>query len=96
MCNARFFLHHEDDRDTYAIQDAYLYGRDLLVAPVWQAGEIARSTYLPRGAELGFTFGPATPLPVPNGNRQRTLVQPAVFYRDGTPHQSLFDATLTL
>jgi sulfoquinovosidase len=29
------FLHFEDDARTYAIQDAYLYGADLLVAPVW-------------------------------------------------------------
>ena len=32
------FLHFEDDARTYAVQDAYLYGPDLLVAPVWHAG----------------------------------------------------------
>ena len=32
------FLHFEHDARTYAIQDAYLYGADLLVAPVWHAG----------------------------------------------------------
>ena len=45
------FLHFEDDARTYAIQDAYLYGADLLVAPVWQAGKTEWSTYLPEGAE---------------------------------------------
>lgn len=43
------FLHHEADRETYAIQDQYLYGADMLVAPVWQAGENARRVYLPQG-----------------------------------------------
>ena len=34
------FLHFEADARTYAIQDAYLYGPDLLVAPVWQVGQV--------------------------------------------------------
>src|SRR6478735_1390518 len=44
------FLHFEDDARTYAVQDAYLYGPDLLVAPVWQAGKTEWTTYLPEGA----------------------------------------------
>ncbi len=44
------FLHFEEDTRTYAIQDAYLYGPDLLVAPVWQAGKTEWSTYLPKGS----------------------------------------------
>lgn len=45
------FLHFEDDPRTYAVQDAYLYGADLLVAPVWKAGQETWTTYLPAGAE---------------------------------------------
>ncbi|WP_216350612.1 alpha-glucosidase [Paraburkholderia fungorum] len=43
------FLHYEHDAATYAIQDQYLYGRDLLVAPVHAAGATQWSAYLPSG-----------------------------------------------
>ncbi|WP_321814054.1 MULTISPECIES: alpha-glucosidase [unclassified Paraburkholderia] len=43
------FLHYEDDAETYAIQDHYLYGRDLLVAPVHAAGASQWRVYLPKG-----------------------------------------------
>ncbi|MGC7986076.1 alpha-glucosidase, partial [Salmonella enterica] len=41
------FLHYEQDRATYAIQDQYLYGPDLLVAPVHAAEANCWSAYLP-------------------------------------------------
>lgn len=41
------FLHHPDDRDTFTIQDQYLYGADLMVAPVIEEGAVARQVYLP-------------------------------------------------
>lgn len=41
------FLHHPDDRLCWTIQDQYLYGRDLLVAPVVTEGAAARAVYLP-------------------------------------------------
>ena len=63
------------------IQDAYLYGPDLLVAPVWRAGKTEWSTYLPEGAEWvhawsGRTFagGQDATVPAPFG-------EPPVFYR---------------
>jgi alpha-glucosidase len=84
------FLHHEDDRATYAIQDAYLYGADLLVAPVWQAGETNRTVYLPKGARWVHVWsgnvhegGVDVTVPAPLG-------QPALFYREGSIHASLF------
>ncbi|OLL32716.1 alpha-glucosidase [Burkholderia sp. SRS-W-2-2016] len=43
------FLHYEHDAATYAIQDQYLYGRDLLVAPVHAADASEWSAYLPAG-----------------------------------------------
>ncbi|WP_199225332.1 alpha-glucosidase, partial [Caulobacter sp. HMWF025] len=45
------FLHHEDDARTYAEQTQYLFGRDLLVAPVLEAGVRSRSVYLPAGTQ---------------------------------------------
>ncbi len=43
------FLHHENDHRCYTEQFEYLLGPDVLVAPVWQAGQSERSVYLPDG-----------------------------------------------
>jgi alpha-glucosidase len=43
------FLHYPRDAETFAIQDQFLYGADLMVAPVIQAGATARRVYLPGG-----------------------------------------------
>jgi sulfoquinovosidase len=84
------FLHFEDDARTYTIQDAYLYGSDLLVAPVWQAGKTEWTTYLPKGAEWvhvwtgrTFTGGQEATVAAPFG-------QPPVFSRAGTRFAELF------
>jgi alpha-glucosidase len=84
------FLHFEDDSRTYAIQDAYLYGPDVLVAPVWQAAKTEWSTYLPEGAEWvhawsGKTFigGQDATVPAPFG-------EPPVFYRASSEYTALF------
>ena len=78
------FLHFPEDRATYAIQDAYLYGRDLLVAPVHQAGATCWTAYLPRGAgwvhlwsATHYEGGQKVAVPAPLG-------QPPVFWRNGS------------
>jgi alpha-glucosidase len=89
------FMHFEDDLRTYAIQDAYLYGPDVLVAPIWRAGKSEWATYLPRGAEWvhtwsgrSFTGGEAT-VSAPDG-------QPPVFYRSDSAFVELFAGLRTL
>jgi alpha-glucosidase len=84
------FLHFEDDPRTYTIQEAYLYGSDLLVAPVWHSGKTEWSTYLPEGVEWvhvwsGKTFvgGQDVTVPAPFG-------EPPVFYRSGSEFKELF------
>lgn len=86
------FLHHEDDRNTYAIQDAYLYGRDLLVAPVWQAAQVEREVYLPKGETWvhvwtgeNYAGGQTVTVPAPLGH-------PPVFYRQGAARETLFQS----
>lgn len=39
------------DRETYALNDQYLWGPALLVNPVTEKGAIQRSVYLPKGAD---------------------------------------------
>ena len=45
------FYEFPDDPDAWAVEDAYLFGPDLLVAPVMEAGQTRRRVYLPAGAE---------------------------------------------
>ena len=43
------WLHHPDDPAAVARGDQYLWGRDILVAPVVEAGATSRKLHLPRG-----------------------------------------------
>jgi alpha-glucosidase/alpha-D-xyloside xylohydrolase len=48
------WLHYQDDRRAVERGDEYLFGRDLLVAPVVEKGATSRSVYLPRGTWFDF------------------------------------------
>ena len=60
------WLHYPDDPVAVARGDEYLWGRDLLVAPVVEKGATSRTVYLPRGTWFDFwtnervDSGPAT------------------------------------
>jgi alpha-glucosidase len=86
------FLHHADDPATYAIQDQYLYGRDLLVAPVHAAGAVEWTAYLPAGAEWVHLW---TGGRHDGGGRVRVAAPigaPPVFYRAGSDFADLFES----
>lgn len=90
------FLHYPDDRATYRIQDSYLYGPDLLVAPVHQAGAETRSLYLPAGDSWihlwsgeRFAGGQDITVPAPLG-------APPVFRREGSAFTPLFEGLADL
>jgi len=85
------FLHHENDRRLYAIQDHYLLGRDLLVAPVHAAGVSTWTVTLPAGVEwvhvwsgARYAGGGAVIVDAPIGS-------PPVFYRGDSEYAVLFD-----
>jgi alpha-glucosidase/alpha-D-xyloside xylohydrolase len=48
------WLHYPDDPAAVARGDEYLWGRDMLVAPVVEKGASERKLYLPRGAWYDF------------------------------------------
>ncbi|HET8612739.1 MAG TPA: alpha-glucosidase [Sphingomonas sp.] len=84
------FLHHENDPDCYDVETAYLYGRDLLVAPVIEAGAETWPAHLPGGAEWihlwsnkRFAGGQTVTVAAPLGH-------PPVFYRADSEHADLF------
>lgn len=83
------FLHHPQDRETFTIQDQFLYGADVLVAPVIEAGAMMRNVYLPQGAWRhlwsGRDHAPGWhEVPAPIG-------EPPVFYRPDSAFASLFE-----
>jgi alpha-glucosidase/alpha-D-xyloside xylohydrolase len=48
------WLHYPDDPAAVARGDQYLWGRDMLVAPVVEKGATSRKLYLPRGGWFDF------------------------------------------
>lgn len=44
------FFDFPEDKKAWEIEDAYMFGKDLLVAPVMEAGVDSREVYLPKGA----------------------------------------------
>jgi alpha-glucosidase len=48
------WLHYADDSQAVGRGDEYLFGSDILVAPVVEKGATSRSVYLPRGAWYDF------------------------------------------
>jgi alpha-glucosidase/alpha-D-xyloside xylohydrolase len=48
------WLHYPEDKTAVARGDEYLYGRDILVAPVVEQGATERSLYLPKGTWYDF------------------------------------------
>ncbi len=51
------WLHYPDDAKAVARGDQFLWGRDVLVAPVVEQGATGRSVYLPRGNWYDFWSG---------------------------------------
>lgn len=85
----RPYLHHERDDALHGLPDQYLYGRDLLVAPVLGPRRASRRVYLPDDewihAWTGRVYG--------RGFREvaAPVGSPPVFYRASSPFRSLFD-----
>jgi len=86
------FLHYPDDPECAAIQDQYLYGEDLLVAPVVEDGAAERKVYLPADEWLHLWNGHGA---APGWTTEAAPIgSPPVYYRSGSPFAALF-ASLT-
>ncbi|WCL53303.1 alpha-glucosidase [Gimibacter soli] len=83
------FLHYPDDASLWTVQDQYLYGADLLVAPVIEQGSSSRNVLLPgdtpwRHCWTGEDYAPGLhDISAPIG-------QPPVFYRPDSAFAPLF------
>jgi sulfoquinovosidase len=84
------FLHYPDDRETFTIQDQYLYGADMMVAPVIEEGAVSRKVYLPEGEWVhvwsGKHFGRGW------HDVDAPIGAPPVFWRAGSDYAGLFES----
>ncbi len=83
------FLHHADDAALHAVQDQFLYGADLLVAPVIEAGATARDVILPGEGEWFHAFTGAT-FAAGTHTVAAPIGTPPVFYRPDSAFADLF------
>lgn len=87
------FLHFEKDSEVYAIQTQYLYGPDMLVAPVIEEGVAEREVYLPAGETWVHLWSGV----VEEGGHHITVSapdgRPPVFYREKSSWSELFSST---
>jgi sulfoquinovosidase len=85
------FLHYPDDRTTFTIQDQYLYGADLMVAPVIEEGALARRVYLPGDATSVWRhLWSGADFPSGWHDVAAAIGDPPVFYRPDSSFADLF------
>ena len=83
-------MHYEADRATWGIHDEYLYGRDLLVAPVHKSSVKRWRVYLPKGETWIHLWSGASHLGGLTVEVDAPFAQMPVFYRTGSPWEALF------
>ncbi len=50
-------LEYPKDKETYSTDDQFLFGKELLVAPIVKKGAVSRNVYLPEGKWIDFNNG---------------------------------------
>lgn len=83
------FMHYENDEKSYGIQYEYLFGRDILVSPVYEEGKTTWKTYLPEDEWIHLWSGKEY-----NGGDvevEAPLGFPPVFYRKNSSYVELFE-----
>lgn len=83
------FLHYEDDARAYTLKYQYLFGRDLLVAPVHEEGRHDWTLYLPQDNWVNVWTGETC-----QGGEVTVaapLGKPPVFYRQQSEWADLFN-----
>jgi sulfoquinovosidase len=83
------FLHYEEDKMAYSLCYEYLFGPDILVAPVYKSNVQELEVYLPEDHWIHFWTGKSY-----EGGSYRIeapIGYPAVFYRKESLHAPLFE-----
>jgi alpha-D-xyloside xylohydrolase len=81
------FFDFPEDSDSWNVEDAYMFGPDILVAPVMEEGARTRTVYLPAGAVWTDAYTKKTY----EGGQTVTVPAPLdvipVFLRDGAAYE---------
>ncbi len=86
------FLHYPKDAETFTIQDQFLYGADMMVAPVIEQGAVSRQVYLPGGEGQAWRHIWTGADLAPGWHTVAApLGQPPIFYRPESPFAALFE-----
>jgi len=89
------FLEFPNDPNTYDLKYQFMFGSELLVAPVLDPGLTSVSFYLPKGRWVSVWNGELTDVPAGQWTKAAApLGQPAVFYRQGSVVGAQFVAAL--
>ncbi len=83
-------MHHESDRKTWNIHDQYLYGSDLLVAPVHKSGVKKWRVYLPQNTKWIHVWSEKTYKGGQTFEIDAPFEQPPVFYKKGSKWTNMF------
>jgi len=86
------FIHYPYEAETYDIQTQYLFGRDVLVAPIVEKGRVEREVYLPGDEWIHLWSG--KPFDKGVHTIAAPMGQPPAFYRKKSPYASLFESLL--
>lgn len=83
------FVHYEDDAKAYDLQYQYMYGSDMIVAPVHQANQETWDCYLPSGEWIHMSTGECF-----IGNQhvsvKSSIGMPVAFYKKESQYLDLF------
>lgn len=83
-----FWDYYEDEK-CYTLEDQYMYGRDILFAPIYEQGQTQREVYLPEGRWIFVRDGSVT-----EGGKTITchaeIDEFIAFVREGSPVISCF------
>lgn len=84
------FLHYPGDMTACSIETQYLYGSDILVAPVIEEGAQSWRCYLPEGDNWVHLFSGKAYQGGDWTNVEAPFGRPPVFTREGSRHAALF------
>jgi alpha-glucosidase len=95
------FFDFPDEAESYEESDAFMLGRDLLVAPVVEAGEVCRSVWLPKTEGGWYDIRTGAPLSCGENQVEAPIGAAPVFIRASSilplgPSRSWADGPLTL
>lgn len=82
-------LHYEDDENTISLDTEYLYGRDILVAPIYEENTEKRYVYLPEDKWIHLWTGKE--YSKGRFEIEAKLGYPPVFYRKESEYNRIFE-----